>query len=519
MDIGNLMMNGRRIKRRTFIHRMGLGLVVGCAGERLSWPLSAWAAGLGSRPAPPGDSHLADRDDQPTGALVQARKVAGNFMDNNNMHHRLRALLRLETTPALGCTEPAAIGLGAAAAASLLKASAFDAIEVTLTPNIYKNALRVIIPGTGGQCGPGLAAALGAVAGDARLRLQVFNQVDAEAVSRAQALLKDNKVKVNLKEGHAGIYIKTVITAGPHTGVSLITGRHDHLESLTLDGQRQENHPLLSYSDREDKRPEELEGWLTSLSLGEMVNLLGMLDADDLSYIQTGIDMNERLVEYGLQHGPGLGVGRAQQRLVRQGLIKSDMASRAGTLTAAGIDSRMGGVMLPAMTLAGSGNQGIAAGIPIVVAAKYAKPRHGRGLLQAVALSYVVTCFIKALTGRLSALCGSAIASGAGVAAGVAYLLGGTVEEIGGGLVNHLENTAMLICDGAKTSCALKVGEAVATAVKSALLSLRGVVVRPTDGFIGVSPEETIRHLAALSRQGLAPMDQVILDIMRRQCR
>jgi L-cysteine desulfidase len=75
----------------------------------------------------------------------------------------------------------------------------------------------------------------------------------------------------------------------------------------------------------------------------------------------------------------------------------------------------------------------------------------------------------------------------------------------------------MLVCDGAKTSCALKVGEAVSTAVKSALLSLQGAVVRPTDGFIGVSPEETIRHLAALSRQGLAPMDHVILDIMQRQ--
>lgn len=518
MDIGNLMKNGRRIKRRTFINRMGLGLVVGWAGERLCWPLSAWAEGLGSRPpAPLGNSRLVDRDDQPTGSLVQARKVVGNSRDNNNMHNRLWALLRHETTPALGCTEPAAIGLGAAAAASLLRTSAFDAIEVTLTPNIYKNALRVIIPGTGGHCGPGLAAALGAVAGDARLRLRVFTQVDAEAVSRAQALLKDNKIKVNLKEENAGIFVKTVITAGPHTSVSLITGRHDHLESLTMDGQHQENHPLLSYSDCEDKGQEELEGWLTSLSLGDMVNLLGMLDVDDLSYIQTGIDMNLRLVEYGLQHGPGLGVGRAQQRLVHQGLIKSDMASRASTLTAAGIDTRMGGVPLPAMTLAGSGNQGIAAGIPIVAASKCTKPRQGRELLQAVALSYMVTCFIKALSGRLSPMCGSAIASGAGVAAGVAYLLGGTVEEIGGGLVNHLESTAMLICDGAKTSCALKVGEAVSTAVKSALLSLCGVVVRPTDGFIGVSPEETIRHLAALSRQGLAPMDQVILDIMQRQ--
>ena len=442
-----------------------------------------------------------------------------NFTVKEILHNRVRALLHLETGPGLGCTEPAAIGLGAAAAASLLNASELDTIEVTLDPNLYKNALRVIIPGTGGECGHGLAAALGAVAGDAGLRLLVFSRVDREALGRAQALLRANKVRVNLKDGHQGIYVQTVITAGPHTAVSLITGRHDHLESLTLNGQCRETHPLLSRSGREDENLNELEDWLTSLSLGEMVDLLTGLDAEDLSYIQTGIDMNERLVEYGLQHGPGLGVGQAQQRLVRQGLLKPDMALTAGMLAAAAIDSRMGGVMLPAMTLAGSGNHGIAAGIPIVAAAKYAELQKGRGLRHAVTLSYLFSCSIKAMTGRLSAMCGCAVASGAGVEAGVAYLLGGTVEQIGGALMNHLENTAMLICDGAKTGCALKVGEAVASAVKSALLSLQGAVVRPTDGFIGRTVEDTLRHLGALSRQGLAAMDPVILDIMRRQCR
>ena len=442
-----------------------------------------------------------------------------NFTITEILHNRVRDLLHLETGPGLGCTEPAAIGLGAAAAAALLKAPEIDTIEVTLDPNLYKNALRVIIPGTGGESGLGLAAALGAVAGDPRLRLQVFSRVDPEALGRAQALLQAGKVRVNLKEGQAGIYIETVITAGPHTAVSLLTGRHDRLESLTLDGRRQENHPLLSSSGREDKRLEELETWLSSLTLGDMVNLLPDLDADDLSYIQGGIDMNERLVQYGLEHGPGLGVGQAQQRLVSLGLLKPDMALTAGIDAAAGIDARMGGVMLPAMTLAGSGNHGIAAGIPIVAAARQVELPRGRGLMHAVTLSYLIACGIKALTGRLSAMCGCAVGSGAGVAAGVAYLLGGTVEQIGGAVVNHLASTAMLICDGAKTGCALKVGEAVASAVKSALLSLQGAVVKPMDGFIGASPEATIRNLAALSRQGLAAMDPVILDIMRRQCR
>jgi len=441
-----------------------------------------------------------------------------SFTVKEILHNRVRDLLHLETGPGLGCTEPAAIGLGAAAAAALLNASELDAIEVTLDPNLYKNALRVIIPGTGGECGLGLAAALGAVAGDAQLRLQVFSRVDPAATAQARALVQAGKVRVNLKEGHRGIYVETVVTAGPHTAVSLLTGRHDHLESLTLDGQPQAAHPLLSGRRDGEADLEGLESWLTSLSLGEMVDLLEDLDAGDLAYIQTGIDMNERLVEYGLQHGPGLGVGQAQQRLVRKGLLQPDLALTAGMLTAAAIDSRMGGVMLPAMTLAGSGNHGIAAGIPLVAVAGHAGSHPGRGLIQAVTLSYLVSCAIKARTGRLSAMCGCAVASGAGVAAGVAYLRGGAVAQIGGAVMNHLECTAMLICDGAKTSCALKVGEAVASAVKSALLSLEGVVVKPHDGFIGRSAEETLGHLAVMSRQGLAGMDPVILDIMRRQC-
>lgn len=435
------------------------------------------------------------------------------------LHNQARALLHLETGPGLGCTDPAAIGLGAAAAASLLTAPDFEAIEVTVDPNLYKNALGVIIPGTGGQGGLSLAAALGAVAGDARLLLQVFSQVDPEATGRAQALLEAGKVRVNLKEGHPEIYVKTVITAGAHTAASLITGRHDHLESLTLDGRLQETHPLLSGGGLPASNLEKLQGWLTSLSIGEMVGLLEDLDDDDLSYIQAGIDMNERLVEYGLQHGPGLGVGRTQQRLVRQGLLRQDMALAAGMRVAAGIDARMGGVMLPAMTLAGSGNQGIAASIPIAAAAAFADLDHPQALIKGVTLSYLITCAIKALSGRLCALCGSAVAGGAGGAAGVAYLLRGTVEQIGGAVVNHLASTAMVICDGAKTGCALKVGEAVASAVKSALLSLQGGVVRPGDGFIGQTVEDTIRNLGALSRQGLAAMDPVILDIMRRQSR
>ena len=434
------------------------------------------------------------------------------------LHNKARHLLHIETDPGLGCTEPAAIGLCAAAAAALLEERDIESIDVVTDPSVYKNAMGVIIPASGGQSGIPLAAAMGAIAGNPKNRLQVFSTVDKQGVQNAESLLKDGKVSAEIEEGHDGLYVKTVVKAGGHTAEAVIANRHDHIESLAVDGQLLPDHPLLSGIESKDVGTEDLEPWLISLSLDEMVDLSNGLNRDGATYIQRGIDLNMRLVRYGFSHGPGLGVGKTQQSLLRQGLLKNDMALAAGIFAAAGIDSRMGGVMLPAMTLAGSGNQGIAAGTPIVAASEFATMEDNLLLIKSVTLSYLVTCYIKTLAGRVGPLCGSAVAGGAGVAAGVTHLLGGTVDKIGGAIKNHIENTATLLCDGAKTSCALKVGEAVSSGVKSALMALQGTVVKPVDGIIGGSPEETMGNLGKLVRSGLGGMDPAILNIMLNKC-
>ena len=61
------------------------------------------------------------------------------------MSFTAKDILQMQVAPALGCTEPVAIALGAAAAASLLDdTSRIRAIEIWLDPNIYKNGLGVI---------------------------------------------------------------------------------------------------------------------------------------------------------------------------------------------------------------------------------------------------------------------------------------------------------------------------------------------------------------------------------------
>ena len=125
-----------------------------------------------------------------------------------------------------------------------------------------------------------------------------------------------------------------------------------------------------------------------------------------------------------------------------------------------------------------------------------------------------MTAYIKAHTGRLSAVCGCSIAAGAGATAGVAYLLGGTSSQVAGAIKNLIEDLAGVICDGAKTGCALKLATAAGTAVQSALFALHGIQVSASDGIVASSPEQTMKNVGQLSTEGMIETDRTILKFL-----
>jgi L-cysteine desulfidase len=257
----------------------------------------------------------------------------------------------------------------------------------------------------------------------------------------------------------------------------------------------------------------ELESWLKGLSLDRLIELLDELDEEDLQFLESGIELNLRLADFGLKHGPGLGVGRALERLVRLGLIQRDMMAAARILTSSAADARMAGARLPAMSSAGSGNHGLTAILPIVAVEEFISGDR-RTLLEAIGLSHIITACVKAHTGRLSAICGCSVAAGAGATAGITYLMGGTRQHIAGAIQNLTEDLAGVICDGAKGGCALKLSTAAGTAVQAALFSLHGVNVSDTDGIIGRSSEDTMKNIGTLTTQGMIETDRTILSIM-----
>jgi L-cysteine desulfidase len=283
------------------------------------------------------------------------------------MSFTAKDILHMQVAPALGCTEPVAIALGSAAAATLLEdRSSIEAIEIWLDPNIYKNGLGVIIPGTRGMVGLGTAAILGALAGDPDLGLEVLQPINDGDVDRAKTFMREKEIRVNLHE-EQGLYIRSRLKSGKNVAESLITHLHSNIVELRYNDRNVENSTLLTKKGGSTGKTgyEELEAWLKQQSLADLVDLADDLDAEDLAFIDHGVQCNLKLAAYGLKHGTGLGIGKALERILKQKLLVKDMATTAKILTSAAADARMGGVKLPAMSSAGSCNHGLTATLPI----------------------------------------------------------------------------------------------------------------------------------------------------------
>ncbi len=116
----------------------------------------------------------------------------------NPLWQRYILAVQEEVKPALGCTEPISLALAAAVAAAELEGPV-ERVEAWVSPNLMKNGLGVTVPGTG-MVGLPIAAALGALGGNANAGLEVLKDATAQAISDAKALLAAGKVSVKIRE-------------------------------------------------------------------------------------------------------------------------------------------------------------------------------------------------------------------------------------------------------------------------------------------------------------------------------
>lgn len=412
-----------------------------------------------------------------------------------------------EVKPAIGCTEPVAVAYAVAVARVYFPGNA-EHITVKPSLSVYKNGKSVMVPGTGVR-GLDIAAALGYVLDSPKDPLCIFEGVNAQSISKAKQVLEKEVIAVIPVNSSREVYVEVEMTGGGKRVQVILADHHSHIETVEINGE-------MVYSDELGAEESISHHAVRDLTFQKMVALAEQADMDEIEFLLEGVQMNRQAAAEGLKKEKGFRLGAGLSQMEQKGELSLDLYFKTRILTAAGADFRMGGGHLPIMTSGGSGNQGLGVILPI---AETAEAIHAskESLAKALYLGHMINIFVKEYTGKLSALCGCAIASGIGASAAIAWLLGGTIGQIEGAVKNMLSGVTGMICDGAKESCSMKLSASAGEAVLSAFLALQDIVVPAESGIVNQSAEATIRNIGILSEKGMADMNGVLVDIIRNQ--
>lgn len=423
---------------------------------------------------------------------------------NDTTKNQILKLVHQEVIPAIGCTEPIAVALAAAKAAELLGTKP-EKIDVYLSANILKNAMGVGIPGTG-MVGLPIAIALGVLIGKSSYELEVLKDVTPEALEAGKQLIHDQVIHIALKENVDKLYIEVVCQAGDSKSVAVIAHEHTRFVYCAKDDQ------ILLDERKSLEHTDEGEDDELKLSFDLVYDFAIHTPLDEIRFILDTARLNKKAAEESVKGQFGHAVSKTISGPIGKKYLGDSSYTHMLRLTAAACDARMDGAMIPVMSNSGSGNQGIAATLPVVSFAEDMKCSEEQ-LIRALMLSHLMVIYMKQSLGRLSALCGCVVAA-TGASCGITWLMGGTATQITYAIKNMIGNITGMICDGAKPSCAMKVTSGVSTAMLSAMMAMENKVVTSVEGIIDEDVDRSIRNLTSIGSKGMEETDHLVLDIM-----
>ena len=403
--------------------------------------------------------------------------------------------------PALGCTEPIAIAYAAAKARDVLGRLP-SYIKVSCSGNIIKNVKSVVVPNTGGLKGIEVSALAGVVGGNADYGMEVLSQLNKRHAQEVSGLLQKGICEVSALDTNKTLHIIIEVSADTETAKVEVQDFHTNIVRIVKNS-RTIYEKFAS----------------TESYLGKMTDR-SILNVDDIYYfaetvelekigtlLEQQINNNMAIAKEGLKGQYGVDIGNT---LLHGGQASAFNKMKAYTASAS--EARMGGSELPVTTNSGSGNQGIAASVPVIVYAQE-KGISKERLLRALVLSNLLTIHQKTLIGRLSAFCGVVSASCASGAA-ITYLAGGGLNQIKMTITNTLANVSGIVCDGAKPSCGIKIAASLDAAIMAHLLAMNNRAYLPGDGLVKADIEDTISSVGRMARDGMKETDRQILSIM-----
>ena len=453
--------------------------------------------------------------------------------------HELSALIKKDMVPALGVTEPGAISFCVAKAKSYAKGELLH-LNVAMNSGMYKNAFTCGIPNSK-EVGNVFAAALGYVAGNPDKGLEsLANVTPADNVS-AQRLIDEGKITVALSGISSRIFMEATLETTESKVLLTIRDTHTNITKIVVNGETvleaEEKDEAIDRPEAgitESDKTEEgcgitesnkvAEGTGTTkihsihrYTLTELVDYVNTVPLEEIEFVKEAYKVNLELFEEALKNPR---TTFARQLLVMNGgeVISKDEQMTASLLCNATIEARVIGLDKPAMSITGSGAHGIIATMPLYGVYKI----HGLSeemLYRATMLSYLICTYIKEYSGRLSAFCGCAIAAGTGMACGLVYLKGGTVEQMEYTLNNMASSITGMICDGGNQGCTMKGVAACDAAFRSVAFAMKGVHIDKVHGINGNTPEETMRNMGLIASPGMVGTEKTIVEIFEEKLR
>ena len=416
-------------------------------------------------------------------------------------------LLHKDVVPALGCTEPVCVALCAAKAGTVLE-NTLESITVEVNPGIYKNAMSAGIPGCT-MVGIPWAAAIGANLKNPDQGLQLLADITPEILSSAERLISSGKVMVTPKNDEKSIYVRCILRSCCEEVICITRNAHTNIVFLSRNGEVLFEKATVSTSVSDDPLVDALQ----EMTISDIRALVCSASEEELSFMMDGIQMNDTLAAYSESNPVGIGLADVLRSPNATSLLGSTLISKITYAVTSAAESRLDGCPYPTMSSSGAGTKGLVVILPISETAK-AIGADRLTTVRAVAFGHLVNRYINAHVGKLSPMCSCVMCSSTAAACGIAFLLGGTDEQIGHTIRNMCGTVTGMICDGGKVGCAMKVATGSFAALTSALHAVGGVVLRISDGICAETPEQCIKNMASIGINGMKDTDQEILRIM-----
>ncbi len=412
-------------------------------------------------------------------------------------------IVKGEMKASMGCTEPVAIGLAVSNTCRYLTSTP-KKIKLKVSSNIFKNAYCVKIPNSN-ETGIPLAVALGYLLADMDNDMEIFAKVTAEKIKQAYNLLSQGLVEVEAMSSMQ-FYIEVWADSDTESVHTLTIDKHDNLVFA------KKNDEILFDARVSKMQSNNHDDGISKLTVGELVEIAKDVELSKIDFLNEAVELNTTASKAGLSGDYGMNIGRSIKRMLDDGAIPKDLFYHVKMVVAAASDCRMGGGAYSAMTVLGSGNQGFQATLPAIAACEFlGKDRET--VLRSVFMAIIITIRQKYKVGRLSPICGATL-SGAASSAVITWLLGGNIEQMEGAMRTMYANLTGMMCDGAKDGCAIKLATCSGEAVMAARLALYGSMASKSDGIVSARIEDSIDNIARLSKEGMAPIDMNVIDIM-----